>query len=90
MIKNLYIAVYQANKSQYSVQNQFKICIFGSKSVQNLISFEMKTQSELKQFSSGDYEYIYIYYKYDGNTIRINPKIGFTVNNYVDKLTLID
>jgi integrase len=37
----------------------------------------MKTQSELKVFKSGDYEYIYVYYKLNRSLIRINTKNKF-------------
>ncbi len=34
----------------------------------------MNTTSKLKAYKSGDYTYIYIYFKYKGNVIRINTK----------------
>ena len=43
----------------------------------------MKTQSVLKSFKSGDYEYIYIYYKLAANMIRINTGNKF-VKSYMN------
>lgn len=44
----------------------------------------MKTASELKIFKSGEYEYIYIYWKQLGYFLRINTKFR-TVPNQMTK-----
>ena len=40
----------------------------------------MKTQSELKVYKSGNYEYIYVYYRLNNTLIRINTKNKYEKN----------